>query len=110
MKLQHGELLSVIKGDNVVVVKAKISSSYSNKSTIDQNYYNVCELIKSNGFNVCNELQYWAVADMASGDEAKVISFTLDSDTIQNVFNDNIIGYQLADFVTDLYILPSLTN
>lgn len=111
LELKFGELLSVISpGDGVVVVKAKIQPSYSNKATIDQNYYSVCDLIRKNGFNKCSELQYWAVADMTDGSESKVISFTLNSDTIQGVYNENIIDNQLGDYVDDLYILPSLQN
>ena len=111
LELRFGELLSVISpGDGVVVVKAKIQPSYSNKTTIDQNYYSVCDLIRKNGFNQCSELQYWAVADMTDGSESKVISFTLNSNTIQDVYNENIIDNQLGDYVDDLYILPSLQN
>lgn len=109
LQLIHGELLSVIYGgDGVIVVKAKIEPSYSNKATIDQNYFSVCDLIKNHGFNSCSELQYWAVADMSDGSESKVISFTLNSDTIQGVLNESIVENQLGEHAVDLYILPSL--
>ena len=110
-EVEHGELLSVIySGDGIVVVKTKIESSFSNSATINQNYYNVCDLIKNHGFNTCSELQYWAVADMSDGSEAKVISFTLNSDAIQGVYNDTIIDRQLDEHVDDLFILPSLQD
>ena len=110
-EIEHGELLSVIySGDGIVVVKTKIESSFSNSATINQNYYNVCDLIENHGFNTCSELQYWAVADMADGSEAKVISFTLDSNTIQGVYNDTIVDRQLDEYVDDLFILPSLQD
>lgn len=111
LKLRFGDLLNVKNcGDGLVVVKAKIKSSYNNKSTIDQNYYSVCDLIRENGFDACTEIQYWAVADMNDGSESKVISFTLNSETIQNVKNGIIIDNQLGNYVDDLYILPSLKN
>lgn len=111
LKLEYGDLLSVNHGgDGVFVVKAKISPSYSNKSTIDQNYFTVCDLIKNWGFDSCTELQYWAVADMTDGTEGKVISFTLDSTIIQGVYNGNIVENRLGDYVSDLWILPSLQN
>ena len=47
---------------------------------------------------------------MTDGSESKVISFTLNSNTIQGVYNENIIDNQLGDYVDDLYILPSLQN
>lgn len=110
-EVEHGDLLSVIySGDGIIVVKTKISPSFSNSATINQNYYNVCDLIENHGFNTCSELQYWAVADMSDGSESKVISFTLDSDTIQNVYDGSIVDNQLGDYVNDLYILPSLQN
>lgn len=111
LKLKFGDLLSVNNGgDGVVVVKAKIKPSYSNKATIEQNYYTVCDLIQNHGFDTCTELQYWAVADMTDGSESKVISFTVNSDTIQTIKDGNFPENLLGDYVDDLYILPSLKN
>ena len=45
---------------------------------------------------------------MSNGEENKVISFTLDRATIEGVANGNIIENQLGDYVSDLYIHPSL--
>lgn len=109
LKLKFGDLVSVnYGGDGVIVVKGKIQSQLSNDLTIKQNYHSVCDLIKNWGFDSCRELQYWAVADMASGDEAKVISFTLDRATIEGIANETILETQLGDYVSDLYIHPSL--
>lgn len=110
LKVKHGDLLSVIFNDGIVVVKTKIESSYSNKATIAQNYFNVADLVKKHGFNTCNELQYWAVADMSNGDEAKCISFTLDKTAIDALYNERIIENQLGDYAMDLWILPSLQD
>ncbi len=108
LSVKHGELLSVINTEGTVVVKVKIEASFSNQLTIDQNYFNVADLVKNHGFNTCNELQYWAVADMTNGEESKCISFTLDKDTIDNLYNEHIVENQLGNYVTDLWILPSL--
>ena len=108
LKLAHGDLLSVMQNERNVVVKAKIKSNMTNQMTIDQNYYSVTDLIKNHGFNTCDELQYWAVADMTSGDESKVISFTVDKDTIDKVYSGNILDNKLGEYVSDLWILPSL--
>lgn len=112
--LKFGELLSWIEnnidGKNVLVVKAKISDSYSNKATIDQNYMNVADIIKNQNGDTFDEIQYWAVADMTDGSESKVISFTLDKSTIQGIKDENIVDIQLGDYVTDLWILPSLQS
>ncbi len=109
-KIRYGDLLSVNASGGTVVVKAKISPSYSNKATVNQNYFSVCDMIKNQGLDLYDEIQYWAVADMTNGTEAKVISFTVPADVIRNVkelgknFPDNTLG----NYVTDLWIHPSL--
>lgn len=112
--LEHGELVSVvtneIDGQNVIVVKAKISSSYSNEATVDQNYYNVEDLIQNQGCDEFDELQYWAVADMSDGTESKVVSFTVDAELIQKIAEKSVVANQLGDYVADLYIHPSLSE
>lgn len=112
--LQNGELLSTITnnidGKEVIVIKAKIKSNLTNKLTIDQNYYNVADMIKNQGCDKFDEIQYWAVADMTSGDEAKVISFTLSSDTIKQIKDGKIVDIQIGDYADDLWILPSLKD
>ena len=80
----------------------------TNNLTVEQNYFNVGDLIKNHGFNTCEELQYWAVADMTSGEEVKVISFDLDKDTINNLYNEKIFENQLEDYVDNLFIHISL--
>ncbi len=108
LKLQYGELISIMQNDTIVVVKGKIEPSWNNDLTIKQNYFNISDLIKNHGFNTCGELQYWAVADMTDGSESKVISFTLDKKTIDDIYNGKILEMDIGDHSTDLWILPSL--
>ncbi len=109
--LLFGELLSVTEqpGNNkYVVIKAKITSSYSNQSTIDQNYFNIGYIIRNQDGNKYETIDYWAVADMTGGSETKVISFTLNSATIQGIYNGNIIDTQIGEYAQDLWIHQSL--
>lgn len=112
LKLLHGELLDLnVNDNNVAIVKAKIAPSISDKATIDQNYYNVVNLIRKNGFAEYDEIQYWAVADMSDGSEQKVISFTVPGEIVKMIaeadaFADNTLG----EYVTDLWIHPSLSD
>lgn len=109
LALKNGDLVSVNYGGNgVIVVKGKIQGLFTNDQTVKQNYFSVCDLIKNWGFDSCQELQYWAVSDMTNGEEVKVVSFTLDRVSIEGVANGNIIENQLGDYVSDLYIHPSL--
>lgn len=110
--VKYGELLEL--NDNretngAVVVKAKITPSSTNDLTVAQNYHNVVDLIVNQGFADC-ELQYWAVADMSDGSEGKVISFTVPADIVEKVASGDVVATQLPDLVTDLWILPSLSN
>lgn len=110
--LEYGELLELneneVDGKAVVVVKAKIEPQADNKMTVDQNYYNVADLIETQGFDKYDEIQYWAVADMADGSESKAVAFTLDKDLIGKIAAGSFPANTLGDYVTDLWILPSL--
>ena len=108
VKLKFGELLEVNESDDKVVVKAKIEPSTSNKTTIDQNGYNVEDLILNQGFDKYDEIQYWAVADMTDGEESKAISFTVNKELITKIKNKEVVGNQIVDNASDTYILPSL--
>ena len=112
--LEFGELVSVvtneIDGQNVIVVKAKITPSYDNKATVYQNYYHVEDLIQEQGCDAFDELQYWAVADMTDGSEQKVVAFTVSSSLIKMIADGSVPANQLGDYVDDLYILPSLQS
>lgn len=119
--ISHGELLDLKEScieyndaqciKNVLIIKTKISSSYNNNATVKQNYINVYDYIKNNlkedsGFD---EIQYWAVAETTSSEEIKVVSFTVNKITIDNILNGKIESATLiSDYLEDLYIHPSL--
>lgn len=108
----HGELLSVIEnevnGRSVLVVKTKIKSGISNRATITQNFFNVENIVVNQFGYTYDEIQYWAVADMADGSESKVVSFTIDKTVIDLLYNRKIPANMLDDYASDVYILPSL--
>ena len=107
-KIQHGEFLSSTVNGKIIVIKAKITPNLTNSLTIKQNYLNVGDLIRNQGLDEFDEIQYWAVADMTDGSEAKVISFTVPKKTISAVANASLSASDLGDYVDDLWILPSL--
>lgn len=110
LELSFGELVSLNQTPftNNIIVKAKIQPSYSNDATIFQNFLNIQALIQRDGFDQYDEIQYWAVADMTSGDEAKVISFTVPKSTIDGIAAEAISANQIQDNVTDIWLHPSL--
>lgn len=109
-KIKHGEFLESSINDDTLVIKAKIEPSLNNKLTISQNGFNVEDVIKNQGGDQFKEIQYWAVADMTSGEESKVISFTLNEELIKNIKDGNVVANQIIDNAQDVYILPSLQN
>ena len=108
LKMSNGDLLDATINGTSLIVKAKIQPSYSNQATIDQNYFNVTDLVQDQGCDIFREIQYWAVADMTNGSEGKVIQFTVSRDLIKHIKEDGLLGAMIADYVDDLWILPSL--
>lgn len=94
--------------DNGLVIKAKIEPSYSNKATINQNYHNVEDIVKNQGGDKYEYIDYWAVAEMKDGSEGKVISFKVSKDLIQSIVGERVFAIELGDYVDDLWVLPSL--
>ncbi|MCH5139128.1 hypothetical protein JMF89_18365 [Clostridiaceae bacterium UIB06] len=107
-KAKFGELLEANKLGKSLTIKFKIKPSYSNKTTIHQNGYNVEDIILNQGGDQYDTISYWAVAKMEDGSESKVISFTLDKKSIQSIKNGNVVGNQIVDNAKDVWILPSL--
>lgn len=111
-KLEFGDLLEAtendIDGKRTLIVKAKITDKGSISKTIDQNYYNIEDLINNQGCESFDEIQYWAVADMSNGSENKVLSFTVNNKTIDKIASGSIPANTIGDYVDDLWIHKSL--
>ena len=112
--MQYGTILDVNKAGGAdgktLVIKAKIEPSFSNKSTVEQNYYNIENMVKSQGADSYETIDYWAVADMEDGTESKVVSFTVPKETIDKIVNGDVVANKIGDYVDDLYVLPSLKD
>ena len=112
INLKYGILQSFIISPDTnkrcCIIKAKIESSYNNKATIHQNFFNVEDFIKKQNGYLYDEIQYYAVADMMSGNETKVISFTLDKNIIDGLYNEKIVANTLDNYLNDLWVIESL--
>ena len=107
LQLRFGEVESINQNDKTVVIQAVITPNLTNKMTIGENYYNVEQLIKQNGFNTCDKLCYWAM--LKDGDTAiKIIQFDLSKNVIDMIYSEKILGSQIPDYATDLWIAPAL--
>jgi len=108
LSMRFGELLSVHQNGDKVIIKAKIKPNATTEMTVNQNFFAVADLIKNHGFNTCGELEYWAVADMTSGKEEKVVRFTLEKETIDGIYSGAILENAVRDHATDVWLHQSL--
>lgn len=107
-KAKFGEVKEANALGKSLTIKFKIEPSYNNEATINQNSFNVEDLILNQKGDQYETINYWAVADMEDGSEGKVISFTLDKGLIEAVKNRNLIGKKIVERANDVWILPSL--
>lgn len=108
--LKFGKLINTTIKGSTLIIKAKISPSYSNTATINQNGHNIEDIILNQGGDSFDEIQYWAVSDMTDGSESKVISFTLKKEQIDLVKNNKLFGRDIVSQASDVWILPSLKS
>lgn len=104
----NGEFLSEYVNGDVCVLKYKIESVGDSEMTIRQNYHTVVNFITEGNGSQYKEIQYWAVADMTSGEENKVVSFTVNEETIKAVKAETIFSTDIEDHLVDLWIHDSL--
>lgn len=113
LTVPFGEVLDVNETGDILVIKTKITPSFSNHATISQNFQNLEDLIVNQGCSKYNEIQYWAVADMSDGSESKVVAFTAPKSTIDGIKDGSISVISYLDeygYLDDVYILPSLKD
>lgn len=108
IKVKHGETESVIIRGNTMIIKAKIEASLTDKMTVEQNYFNVDDIIRNQNGNQFHKIEYWAVADMRDGSTSKVIQFDLDKNIIEAISKGNILPIEMGEYVSNLWLLPSL--
>lgn len=108
LELYSGELRGVNSdGAGVFVVKA-FGGGSTGKLLVASGFHNVADLILNHGFDGCEEIQYWAVANTTDGEEVKFISFTVPRNLIVQVAEGKVVAGQLRSYVEDLWILPGV--
>ena len=110
VELNYADQVEVSTWGSEVVIKAYITAAASNQKTINKNYHIVCDFIRDYSGTDFDSISYWAVADSTDGEEVKVISFDLSEDIIDTIATQDFAENTLEDYVTDLYVLPSLLD
>lgn len=107
LKLQHGEVVSINESPSVTVIKVKVSQSYSNKATVNQNYYNLEGIVKNSRYGLCDELQYWAVTE-ENGEDVKIFACDLSGSLMDAIRDGSVFGEYIGKYADNLWIHPGL--
>ena len=104
-----GELVEAIEKGDTLYIKVKIKENEDNELTVEQNEFNIKNLVTSQGADKFNSIEYTAVMDK-DGKESDVLSFTVNKETIQNLKDKKInIGTVIARS-EDVFIASNLKN
>ena len=109
LRVNTGEILDVKENGDTLIVKARVNQLLNNKQTIEQNYFNACELIRSYNGD-CTKLDYWAVTPQSENSDVKIMSFVVPTNTFKTIKAQDFPDITLVNYVTDLWILPSLQD
>ena len=107
--LRYGDVMSITEDNGSVTIKAKMNVWSDDKAylVIDNSFANVERLIEEDGFNNFNEINYEAYVVMESPTKVwdeHVLSFTLEKDTIDGIYNGNINEPYIRNFAKDLWV------
>ena len=86
-------------------VKVKITLQKKENLSVNQNFFNVEDLILLHGFDICQEIQYTGIATLQGGGDSRVISFTIKKSAIDSVMLGDMTGDTMRDWVEDLILL-----
>lgn len=91
-----GELVEAKETDDTLYIKVKIKENEDKELTIEQNEFNIDDLVTAQGADKFNSIEYVAVMDKDKK-ETEVLSFAVNKETIQNLKDRQInIGTVIA--------------
>ncbi|MDY2734714.1 hypothetical protein [Intestinibacter sp.] len=91
-----GELVEAKETGDTLYIKVKIKENEDKELTIEQNEFNIDDLVTAQGADKFNSIEYVAVMDKDKK-ETEVLSFTVNKETIQNLKDRQInIGTVIA--------------
>lgn len=107
-KIQNGEFLEANREGDNLVIKTKIENNNTYKTTINKSELNIEDIIKNQGGDEFKEIQYIALAKTQSGNTDKIISFTINQDTINRIKTGDLKANQIIENAINTWISPNL--
>lgn len=108
LKLKFGKLSKAEAFGSTLDITVKIDWISSGTSTVNQNYFNVCDLIQSQGADAYTTINYTAIMSTTDGGTTTVVFFIVPKSTIDLIKAGNFPEITLSDYVDDLWIHPQL--
>lgn len=107
-KIQNGEFLEANREGDNLVIKTKIDNKNTYKTIISKSELNIEDIIKNQGGDEFKEIQYISLIKTQLGDLDKIISFTLNKDTIKQIKTGEIKSNQIIENSIDTWISQNL--
>jgi len=108
LTVPYGDVLKCHAYGSVLDIGVKISGLLTDSTTINQNYYNIADLILKQGADAYTTIYYAGYMPAQGGGNAVVISFTVPAHVIDSIKNRTVMEVELPDYVEDLWIHPQL--
>ena len=104
-----GELIKVTEEGDTLHIKVKVKENDDKKLTIEQNEYNIEDLVVNQNCDKFNSIEYAAVM-YRNGKETDALSFTVNKETIQNLKDRKISISSVIARSENVYIASDLRS
>lgn len=108
LKPKFGKLSKAEAFGSTLDITVKIDWILSDSSTVNQNYFNVCDMIQNQGADAYTTINYTAIMSTTDGGTTTVVFFVVPKSAIDLIKAGNFPEITLSDYVDDLWIHPQL--
>ncbi len=108
LKPKFGKLSKAEAFGSTLDITVKIDWILSGSSTVNQNYFNVCDMIQNQGADAYTTINYTAIMSTTDGGTTTVVFFVVSKSAIDLIKAGNFPEITLSDYVDDLWIHPQL--
>lgn len=101
------QLSKVVNGSSCTLTYL-IQPSYDVDSTIRQTFHTVGNFIRRGGGNQYKSIKYFGKMAGSDGEENTVVSFSLESELVQQLYGQTVLSGDLANHLSDLWVSPNI--